>query len=197
MYETSREQQLQHLRNELISIENRRKEILLKIGQFESDIDYYDSSGVESIHKNQSVTKSINITVNNQSPPLEKIKLFHSLFRGREDVYPRHFKSKKTDKSGYPPVCKNEWQSGKCEKPHKKCTDCTFREYLPVIDQVISWHLSGHKNGESANKDFTIGVYPILPDETCYFLAVDFDKESWIEDIQAFRETCNEMDIPD
>ena len=196
MYETSQEQQLQHLRNELISIENRRKEILLKISHLEADIDNYNFSDIESIHKNQLVTKSINITVNNQSPPTEKIKLFRSLFRGREDVYPRHFKSKKTGKPGYSPVCKNEWQSGKCEKPYKKCTDCTFREYLPVTDQIISWHLSGHKNGESANKDFTIGVYPILPDETCYFLAVDFDKESWIEDIQAFQEICNEMNIP-
>ena len=54
----------------------------------------------------------------------EKIALFRSLFRGREDVYPRRFESRKTGKSGYAPACANEWVRGICEKPRIKCAEC-------------------------------------------------------------------------
>ncbi len=53
-----------------------------------------------------------------------KIALFRSLFRGRDDVYPRRFESRKTGKSGYAPACSNEWVRGICEKPHIKCAEC-------------------------------------------------------------------------
>src|SRR5438270_14029628 len=54
------------------------------------------------------------------SPAAEKIDLFRSLFRGREDVYPRRFESRKTGKTGYSPACANEWVRGVCEKPRIK-----------------------------------------------------------------------------
>ena len=73
----------------------------------------------------------------------EKIALFRSLFRGREDVYPRRFESRKTGKSGYAPACANEWVRGICEKPRIKCAECPNRRFLPVTDDVIRWHLSG------------------------------------------------------
>jgi len=63
-------------------------------------------------------------TVNQQSSPEAKIALFRSLFRGRDDVYPRRFESRKTGKSGYQPACANEWARGLCEKPRVKCADC-------------------------------------------------------------------------
>ena len=82
-------------------------------------------------------------TVNQQSPAELKIRLFRSLFRGREDVYPRRFESRKTGKSGYAPACANEWVRGICEKPRIKCAECPHRRFLPVSDDVIRWHLSG------------------------------------------------------
>src|SRR5438093_988454 len=131
--------------------------------------------------------------VTNQSPPAAKIALFKSLFRGREDVYPRRFESRKTGRGGYAPACANEWVRGVCEKPRIKCADCPNRRFLPVTDQVIRQHLSGHDN---QGREFVIGLYPMLADETCYLLAVDFDGETWKEDGGAFRETCRRLALP-
>ena len=121
------------------------------------------------------------------SSPEEKIALFRSLFRGREDVYPRRFESRKTGKSGYAPACANEWVRDICEKPRVKCAECPNRRFLPVTDDVIRWHLSGY---DDAGQHFVAGVYPMLLDETCFFLAVDFDKSGWLEDSAACIETC-------
>src|SRR5712691_5486746 len=122
----------------------------------------------------------------------EKIALFRSLFRGREDVYPRRFESRKTGKSGYAPACANEWVRGICEKPRIKCAECPHRRFLPVTDEMIRWHLSGR---DDAGQTFVAGVYPMLLDETCFFLAVDFDKSRWLEDSTAFMDTCGRMDL--
>ena len=59
-------------------------------------------------------------SVDRTSPASDKIALFRSLFRGRDDVYPRRFESRKTGKSGYAPACANEWVRGICEKPQIK-----------------------------------------------------------------------------
>jgi hypothetical protein len=106
-------------------------------------------------------------TITNQSSQEEKIIIFRSLFRGREDVYPRRFESKKTGKKSYQPVCRNEWVSGICEKPKIRCEDCGHREFLPVTDQVVRNHLQGFDPQDRSRRDFTIGIYPMLPDETC------------------------------
>ncbi len=134
-----------------------------------------------------------NWIVDNRSPPETKIALFRSLFRGREDVYPRRFESRKTGKTGYQPVCANEWIQGVCEKPRIKCSDCSRQRFIPVADEAIRWHLSGKDN---EGKDFVIGIYPMLQDETCFVLAVDFDKEGWQADATAFCETCRHLNVP-
>ncbi len=131
--------------------------------------------------------------VTKESPPAAKIELFRTLFRGRTDVYPRRFVSRKTGKAGYAPACANEWVRGVCEKPRIKCADCPNRRFFPVTDEVIRWHLSGC---DDRGRDFVMGVYPLFQDETCYFLAVDFDRESWQEDASAFLETCGRLDLP-
>jgi hypothetical protein len=131
--------------------------------------------------------------ISNSSSPEEKIALFRSLFRGREDVYPRRFENRKTNKAGYAPACENEWVRGICEKPRIKCAECPHRRFLPVTDEVIRWHLQG---ADDHGRDFVMGVYPMLLDETCLFLAVDFDEESWQDDVQAFAETCQSLRIP-
>lgn len=130
--------------------------------------------------------------VHRQSSPEAKIALFRSLFRGREDVYPRRFESRKTGKSGYQPACANEWVPGICQKPKVKCADCQHRNFLPVTDDVIRWHLMGR---DDTGRDFVMGVYPMLQDETCFFLAADFDKTHWRKDAGAVLETCRRLNL--
>lgn len=116
----------------------------------------------------------------------EKVTLFRRLFQGRTDVYPVRWESK-AGKSGYTPACANEWKAGICEKPRIKCSECGNRQLIPVTNQTIYDHLAGHH---------TIGVYPLLEDDSCHFLAVDFDKADWHEDAQAFVQSCRELDVP-
>ena len=107
--------------------------------------------------------------VTNDSPIETQVALFRSLFRGREDVYPVRWEGRKGG-SGYSPACANEWNRPLCRKPHGKCSECENRDLKPVTDEVIRSHLLGKH---------TVGVYPLMSDETCWFLAVDFDKKSW------------------
>ena len=116
----------------------------------------------------------------------DKVTLFRSLFRGREDVYPVRWEAR-TGKSGYSPSCANEWKRPLCAKPRIRCSECENRELLSVTDDVIESHLSGKQ---------TIGVYPLLSDETCWFLATDFDKATWKDDALAFLRTCEELSVP-
>jgi superfamily II DNA or RNA helicase/very-short-patch-repair endonuclease len=125
--------------------------------------------------------------VSHTSPVSEKIALFRSLFRGREEVYPHRFVSKMTEKAGYSPVCGNEWVRGICEKPRIKCHACAHQNWLPITDEVIRHHLSG---------DIVMGIYPMLLDESCHFLAVDFDGDGWADDALAYLTTCAEKEIP-
>lgn len=131
--------------------------------------------------------------ITQKSPSSEKLALFRSLFRGREDLYPQRFESRKSGKAGYSPACGNEWIRGICEKPKVKCSECRHQCFLQVTDHVIRWHLLGH---DDAGKDFVMGVYPMLLDETCFFLAADFDKSTWKEDAVGFLRTCNALNIP-
>src|SRR4030095_14270148 len=131
--------------------------------------------------------------VDQSSSPQAKIALFRSLFRGRDDVYPRRFESRKTGKCGYAPSCANEWVRGVCEKPRIKCAECPNRRFLPITDDVVRWHLS---SCDAEGQPFVAGVYPLLQDEPCFFLAVDFDKTGWREDAAAFLETCDHLNLP-
>ena len=115
-----------------------------------------------------------------------KVDLFRNLFRGRADVYPIRWESK-AGKSGYAPACANEWRPGVCEKPRIKCGDCGNRQLLPLTDEVIFRHLAG---------DVVVGIYPLLPDDSCYFLAVDFDEAEWRDDARAFVQSCHELNVP-
>lgn len=124
-------------------------------------------------------------TVTTQSPQAAKVALFRSLFRGREDIYPRRFESLKTGKTGYQPACRNPWADNPAD-----------REMLPLTDDVVRNHLLGADAQDRSGHDFTIGVYPMMPDETCWFLAADFDKASWPDDTRAFLETCHQFNVP-
>lgn len=132
-------------------------------------------------------------SVHHHSPPAAKIALFRALFRGRDDVYPRRFESRKSGRSGYQPACANEWVKGLCDKRSVRCGKCPNRRFLPVSDEAIRWHLSGQ---DDAGHVFVMGVYPMLQDETCFFVAADFDKKTWPADTEAFMETCRRMNLP-
>ena len=117
----------------------------------------------------------------------DKVSLFRRLFRGRTDVYPVRWESKSTGKSGYAPACANEWRAGVCGKPRIRCGDCSHRMLIPLSDAVIYHHLTGKH---------TVGVYSLLEDDTCYFLAVDFDEAEWRKDAAAFMHSCADLGIP-
>ena len=61
-----------------------------------------------------------------------------------------------------------------------------------MTDEVIRWHLSGR---DIRDNDFVAGVYPMMLDETCFFLAMDFDKQNWQDDSRAVLRTCHEMSL--
>ncbi|MEN6459757.1 MAG: DEAD/DEAH box helicase family protein [Syntrophomonas sp.] len=124
--------------------------------------------------------------VTKDSSQESKIEIFRSLFHGRDDVYPVRWE-RKDGKSGYTPACANEWNREFCKKPQIKCANCPERKLLPVTDEVIHKHLIGKH---------TIGVYPLLPDEQCWFIAADFDKQTWKNDVSAFLSTCERLGVP-
>jgi superfamily II DNA or RNA helicase/very-short-patch-repair endonuclease len=131
--------------------------------------------------------------VDNSSPPEAKIALFRALFRGREEVYPRRFESRRTGKSGYSPACANEWVRNLCDKRATPCAKCPNRRFLPVTAEAIRQHLSGQ---DANGREFVMGVYPMLLDETCRLLAADFDKETWRDDAAAVAATCRQLGLP-
>lgn len=119
--------------------------------------------------------------------PEEKVRLFRSLFRGRDDVFPVRFVSRRTGQAGYAPACTNKFVRGLCELPRVNCSECTNQAFMPVDDKQVIDHLRGRH---------VMGVYPLLEDESCWFLAADFDGESWVEDVRPFTETCRNVGVP-
>jgi len=122
-----------------------------------------------------------------KSPEPNRISFFLELFHARTDVHAERFESRKTGKSGYQPVCANIWIRPICQKPKIRCHQCTNRLLVPLSDSVIRQHLAGN---------ITVGIYPMLPAETCHLLAVDFDKDGWQEDALAFLRICREQGVP-
>ncbi len=124
--------------------------------------------------------------VNERSRKDAKIALFHSLFRGREDVYAVRMRFK-SGEWGYVPASIRDWKAVlSADAALRKKVDKKTRKLLPLTDEVLRQHLEGKQ---------TIGIYPLLLDETCCFLAADFDKKSWQDDAAAFLETCRELDV--
>ncbi|EOV3672114.1 DEAD/DEAH box helicase family protein, partial [Escherichia coli] len=141
-----------------------------------------EAHGIEWRRKPQSPVPRVSVLSTN-----EKVALFRRLFRGRDDVWALRWESKTSGKSGYSPACANEWQLGICGKPRIKCGDCAHRQLIPVSDLVIYHHLAC---------THTAGMYPLLEDDSCYFLAVDFDEAEWQKDASAFMRSCDELGVP-
>jgi len=126
------------------------------------------------------------VPVTSGSPVAAKLALFRTLFCGRDDVFALRWQSK-GGRSGYTPACAHEWDGALCSKPRVKCGECPNRALLPITDAVLRDHLTGRH---------TIGVYPLLLDESCHFLALDFDKAEWRRDVSAFRDVCAQLEVP-
>ncbi|MBA3746846.1 MAG: DEAD/DEAH box helicase family protein [Solirubrobacterales bacterium] len=117
-----------------------------------------------------------------------RVALFASLFRGRPDVFATRWESRtQPGRSGWAPRCANEWRPGICEKPRVKCVVCAHRRFVPFSEAEVRRHLEGRQ---------TIGIYPLLADETCWIVAIDLDGTTWRQDTSALREAADEADVP-
>lgn len=127
---------------------------------------------------------------------LEKVELFRSLFKGREDVFARRWYSKASGKGGYQPVCQNEWNRQLCDKRNFKCAECPNRLFAPMADNDIYRHLEG----KDADGRDVIGLYVLNEDNTCNLLCTDFDDKNcehgYQEDVVAFVDVCKSWGIP-
>lgn len=113
--------------------------------------------------------------------PAAKIALFLDLFCTRRSVFPKFWENAKTGRKGYSPACDNEWRSGICQKPRMKCSECLHQKFPPLDARAVESHLRGQH---------TLGVYAIGEDNTCRFLAADFDGEGWRGDVAAYRDAA-------
>lgn len=112
--------------------------------------------------------------VHGRSPTQEKIALFRALFRGREDVYARYWCDERSGKKGYSPAARG--RSGNSAK-----------DYVPLTDEILYRHLAGED---------VVGLYPLLHDDTCHFLACDFDGPTWAPDALGFLEAADRWRVP-
>ena len=131
--------------------------------------------------------------INASSTNAEKIALFRALFVGREDVFARRYENVKKGTSGYSPCCRNQWGAGCVLKQHKKCSECAVRQYVPVSDEAVRWHLRGK---DADMKPFVMGLYPMATDETVRLAVIDFDEASWRRDALFVVRKARELELP-
>ena len=139
-------------------------------------------------------------TKSNHSDQEQLARRFFSYFWGREDVYAKRYVNKKTDTPGYSVQCSNLWDPAICPKALNnkyKCSKCDNMVHAKLTPKELVKHLEGKKSDGSD----VIGVYPLLPDNTCRFLVFDFDNhlnlnEDWMSEVDAIREICRNLNIP-
>jgi hypothetical protein len=117
---------------------------------------------------------------------IDWIQMFSRVFRGRTDVIAKWWKT--GGRSGYSPICENLWKKGICCKP---CRDCGNASYTPVSVRLLYEHLAG---------GISLGIYPLLPDGTCNFIAADFDNHSGkcdvLSGVKALYAAGGVLDLP-
>lgn len=178
----SSEQRLRALEQRLKQLNDERAEVLQAIEEFKRSADR-ETEPTQRIQRSllgRSLRDSAPVT------PDEQLALFLQLFRCRESVYPKRWENAKSGKSGYAPACRNEWVQPLCQKPTIKCTDCGNQAFLPLNEDAVRAHLQGQ---------WTIGTYAIDEDDSCAFLACDFDGSGWREDVSAYRESAKALGI--
>jgi len=184
--------EIARIRSRLTSLEAERAELVARLAGLERA-----RQEAMSFSPPQVDAAAVSVAVTATSPPAQKIELFRRRFAGRTDVFPVRWENVRTQRSGYAPACANEWVKGICGKPQVKCGECPNQAFIPVSDAVIARHLTAERgqHGE-VGSSFVMGVYALLPDETCWFLAVDFDGASWSDDARAFVETSRAEGVP-
>jgi superfamily II DNA or RNA helicase len=176
------EQQLHELEQRLKRLDTERAETLQAIKELKAAAD-------REIQPTQVSERSLLGRPLRDSAPLtqdEQLTLFLNLFRCRESVYPKRWENTTSGKSGYAPVCRNEWVQPLCQKPTIKCTECHNQAFLLLDEDAIQAHLQGK---------ITAGTYAINEDDSCVFLACDFDGSAWKEDVSAYRESARALGI--
>lgn len=182
----SKDEEIAQIRQRLAALESENAGLHARLRELCTSDSKKDVVALEDVAKGRKIATR-------DSPAAEKVALFRSLFRGREDIFPRRWSNTKSGRSGYAPVCDNEWVPDVCGKPKIKCGECPNCRFVPVNDDAIRWHLQGEGPD---GRDYTLGIYPLLTDETCWFLAVDFDKHTWQRDAAGFMETCRRKGVP-
>ncbi len=177
-------QEIGRIRRRLIELDRERASLEAALAGFERQLSATCEGTRPSAFENAPVTGSSSAT--------EKLALFRRLFAGRPDVFPVRWENARLGRAGYSPACSNEWVKGVCRKPKVKCGECPHQAFIPPSDEIIERHLRG---GDARSGDFVAGVYPMLSDETCWFLAADFDKEAWADDVRALLETCRDRGV--
>ena len=173
------DQEIGRIRRRLAELDAERVDLEAALADFERQLSAIDEVARPAAFENAPVT--------GRSSAIEKFALFRRLFAGRPDVFPVRWENARLGRAGYSPACSNEWVNGVCRKPKVKCGECPHQAFIPPSDEIIERHLRG---GDARSGDFVAGVYPMLSDETCWFLAADFDKEAWADDASALLETC-------
>jgi superfamily II DNA or RNA helicase len=143
---------------------------------------------IQALENTPKEYKPVGTIVSSKAPqtPEEKVDLFLRLFRCRESVYPKLWENKKKGIKGYSPACKNEWVKGLCNKTVTKCSDCVNQSFLPLDEKTVQSHLQGFH---------TIGTYAIREDDTCIFLACDFDESGWQTDAFLYQSVAESFGI--
>lgn len=151
-------QQIQALESELSTLDAKRKALQDRISLLKSSKQSIAEKQLPFYQRSES-------DVTNESTQGQKIAFFRSLFRGREDVYPRRFESKRTGKSGFQPVCRNEWIRPYCQKLKIECSNCENRDLISLSNEVIHNHLIGIDPADRYRREYVIGVYEIENDQ--------------------------------
>jgi superfamily II DNA or RNA helicase len=183
--EKEAEQEIARIRQRLTALDAERVELETALATLEQKL--------TSVRLSDKPSPFVGAPITNSSPSADKVALFRSLFAGRPDVFPVRWENRKAGRSGYAPACANEWAKGICGKPKVKCGECPHQAFIPTSDDIIEKHLRG---GNLREGNFVAGVYPLLQDETCWFLAADFDKEDWADDTRALLDTCRAKGVP-
>lgn len=170
---------IQQVRDRLLVVERERNELLRQLGDLERQA-YLDAPPIFGAPLGQPPVMAVPVTADN------RVSLFLTLFRCRESVYPQLWENKKKGTKGYAPVCDNDWASGLCNKPRVKCSECSHQSFRPLDEAAAKDHLLGKT---------TIGTYAIREDDTCVFLACDFDEKDWSDDVAVYRRAGLELGI--
>lgn len=175
------ENKLKELEEKLATLEIERAKLIIEINLLRNK-----NFSPQRENSLSSVLVGTSYLENSPQTPQSKIDLFLKLFRCREDVYPKRWENSKTGKQGYSPACDLEWVKPICQKPTIKCSDCHHQKFSPLDEKTVESHLKGYT---------TIGTYAIKADDSCSFLACDFDESTWREDILAYKQAARELGI--